>query len=57
MSWGSLMGVVKSTYLTLHDTFHKPGFKMHTRILPFSIISEDAIAAPLWDAEALGFWR
>ena len=40
----------------LADSFHKPGFKMHTKILHhlFRIVSEDAIRAPLWDLEALG---
>jgi hypothetical protein len=38
------------------DTFHKPGFKMHTKILHhlFQIISTDVIKAPLWDVAALG---
>ena len=38
------------------DSFHKPGFKMHTKILHhlFRIASEDAIKAPLWDTAALG---
>lgn len=38
------------------DSFHKPGFKMHTKILHhlFRIVSEDAIKAPLWDTAALG---
>ena len=33
------------------DTFHKPGFKMHARILHhlFHIINTDVIKAPLWD--------
>lgn len=37
------------------DSFHKPGFKMHTKILHhlFRIVSEDAIKAPLYDREAL----
>lgn len=40
----------------LTDSFHKPGFKMHTKILHhlFRIVSEDAIKAPLWDTAALG---
>ena len=38
------------------DTFHKPGFKMHTRILHhlFHIINTDVIKAPLWDVATLG---
>lgn len=38
------------------DTFHKPGFKMHTKILHhlFLIISTDVIKAPLWDVASLG---
>ena len=40
----------------LTDTFHKPGFKLQTRILHhlFSVVQTDAIKGPLWDAAALG---
>ena len=38
------------------DTFHKPGFKMHAKILHhlFQVVGGDVIKAPLWDAAALG---
>lgn len=38
------------------DTFHKPGFKMHARILHhlFSVAGSDVVKAPLWDAAAKG---
>ena len=38
------------------DTFHKPGFKMHVKILHhlFGVVSGDVIKAPLWDVAALG---
>ena len=38
------------------DTFHKPGFKMHAKILHhlFHVIATDVIKAPLWDVASLG---
>lgn len=38
------------------DTFHKPGFKMHARILHhlFEVAGSDVIKAPLWDSAAKG---
>ena len=38
------------------DTFHKPGFKMHVKILHhlFGVVGSDVIKAPLWDVAALG---
>lgn len=38
------------------DTFHKPGFKMHAKILHhlFTNVNTDVIKAPLWDTAALG---
>ena len=41
---------------TRADTFHKPGFKMHVKILHhlFGVVSSDVIKAPLWDVAALG---
>jgi CRM1 C terminal len=38
------------------DTFHKPGFKMHARILHhlFGVASSDVIKAPLWDVTTKG---
>ncbi len=38
------------------DTFHKPGLKMHAKILHhlFTIVNTDVIKAPLWDTAALG---
>ena len=38
------------------DSFHKPGFKLHARILHhlFSIVNSGVIKAPLWDESAKG---
>ncbi len=38
------------------DTFHKPGFKMHARILHhlFGVASGDVVKGPLWDIAAKG---
>lgn len=38
------------------DSFHKPGFKLHARILHhlFSVVSPTIIKAPLWDIAAKG---
>ena len=38
------------------DTFHKPGLKMHAKILHhlFTIVNTDVIKDPLWDTAALG---
>ena len=44
-------------FAVLTDTFHKPGFKMHARILMhLLLIARDpaAIREPLWDAAAAG---
>jgi exportin-1 len=37
------------------DTFHKPGFKMHAKILHhlFGLVGTPIIKAPLWDVSAL----
>ena len=42
---------------SLHaDTFHKPGLKMHAKILHhlFKVVGSDVIKAPLWDVTAQG---
>lgn len=38
------------------DTFHKPGFKMHAKILHhlFEVVKGSVIKAPLWDVATLG---
>lgn len=43
-------------HLPLPDSFHKPGFKMHARILHhlFTVVDSGAIKGPLWDAAAKG---
>ena len=47
---------IDSTSCLPADSIHKPGFKLHTRILHhlFTIVSSGVIKAPLWDAEAKG---
>ena len=42
--------------LMLADSFHKPGFKLHAKILHhlFSIVNSGVIKAPLWDEAAKG---
>ncbi len=41
---------------TAADSFHKPGFKLHARILHhlFSTVNSGVIKAPLWDEAAKG---
>jgi hypothetical protein len=48
--WGSDQGLLGPA-----DTFHKPGFKMHAKILHhmFGILGTDVIKAPLWDTAAM----
>ena len=38
------------------DSFHKPGFKLHAKILHhlFTIVNSGVIKAPLWDEAAKG---
>ena len=38
------------------DSFHKPGFKLHAKILHhlFTIVNSGVIKAPLWDETAKG---
>lgn len=38
------------------DSFHKPGFKLHAKILHhlFTIVNSGVITAPLWDEAAKG---
>lgn len=44
-------------HVCVTDTFHKPGFKLHARILHhlfLIVIQGDVIRAPLWDVQAKG---
>lgn len=52
-----LSGIIGVLWFGVSDTFHKPGFKLHARILHhlFSIVLEGSvIRAPLWDTQAKG---
>ncbi|BDA47056.1 Exportin-1 [Coccomyxa sp. Obi] len=48
--------LVQEIFAVMTDTFHKPGLKMHAKILHhlFTIVNTDVIKAPLWDTAALG---
>ncbi|KAK9840628.1 hypothetical protein WJX81_005548 [Elliptochloris bilobata] len=48
--------LVQEIFAVMTDTFHKPGFKMHVKILHhlFGVVGSDVIKAPLWDVAALG---
>lgn len=49
--------LVQEIFAVMTDTFHKPGFKLQTRILHhlFTIVQQtDIITAPLWDVAAQG---
>lgn len=48
--------LLRELFAVLTDTFHKPGFKMHAKILHhlFRIVQGPAITAPLWDVSAQG---
>lgn len=49
--------LMQETFAVLTDTFHKPGFKLHARILHhlFAIVIQgDVIRAPLWDVQDKG---
>eukprot|EP00270_Netrium_digitus_P012503 TRINITY_DN4067_c0_g1_i1.p1 TRINITY_DN4067_c0_g1~~TRINITY_DN4067_c0_g1_i1.p1 ORF type:complete len:525 (-),score=157.11 TRINITY_DN4067_c0_g1_i1:661-2136(-) len=43
-------------FAVLTDTFHKPGFKLHTQILQhlFVVVDSGVLTQPLWDVAALG---
>lgn len=48
--------LVQEIFAVMTDTFHKPGFKLQTRILHhlFAVAQGDVIKAPLWDVSAPG---
>ncbi|KAK9807779.1 hypothetical protein WJX72_008954 [[Myrmecia] bisecta] len=48
--------LMREIFAVMTDTFHKPGFKMHARILHhlFNIVGTGVIKAPLWDVAARG---
>lgn len=48
--------LIREIFAVMTDTFHKPGFKMHAKILHhlFRIVQGPAITAPLWDVAAQG---
>eukprot|EP00803_Ostreobium_quekettii_P010458 evm.model.scf_31.9 EVM.evm.TU.scf_31.9 scf_31:180059-191953(+) len=49
--------LMQEVFAVLTDTFHKPGFKLHARILQhlFSIVLKgDVIRSPLWDVSMPG---
>mmetsp|Transcript_13459 Transcript_13459/g.38211 ORF Transcript_13459/g.38211 Transcript_13459/m.38211 type:complete len:1071 (+) Transcript_13459:123-3335(+) len=51
------MQLVQEIFAVMTDTFHKPGFKIHARIMHhlFEIVqTNDVIVAPLWDVASLG---
>ena len=54
------MHIVREVFAVMTDTFHKPGFKLHARILHhlFSLARADggvpSSAAPLWEGGAPG---
>lgn len=53
------MHIVREVFAVMTDTFHKPGFKLHARILHhlFALARSDGgtgLAAPLWEGGAPG---
>lgn len=51
------MQLVQEIFAVMTDTFHKPGFKLHARIMHhlFEIVqTPDVIKLPLWDVAAKG---
>jgi exportin-1 len=48
--------LMQEIFAVMTDTFHKPGFKLHVRILHhlFSIVNQGVIKGPLWDVAAKG---
>lgn len=51
------MHIVREVFAVMTDTFHKPGFKLHARILHhlFALARPDGgLAAPLWEGGAPG---
>ncbi|GAX79005.1 hypothetical protein CEUSTIGMA_g6445.t1 [Chlamydomonas eustigma] len=48
--------LMQEIFAVLTDSFHKPGFKLHARILHhlFYVVSPQVVKAPLWDVAAKG---
>ncbi|GAQ89407.1 exportin 1 [Klebsormidium nitens] len=48
--------ILQEIFAVLTDTFHKPGFKLHTAILQhlFCLVDSGTLTAPLWDVSTLG---
>lgn len=46
--------VLREVISVMTDTFHKPGFKMHVRILHhlFTVCQDGTVQGPLWDTSA-----
>lgn len=55
---GRSCDITSATFASSHgaDSFHKPGFKLHAKILHhlFTIVNSGVITAPLWDEAAKG---
>jgi len=54
---GYYMHILKEILKVLSDTFHKPGFRLHTAILQklFIVIQSGAIPVPLWNPQNANF--
>ena len=52
----SMSGTTSEHICCAADSFHKPGFKLHAKILHhlFSIVNSGVIKAPLWDESTKG---
>ena len=50
------MHLAREIFAVMTDTFHKPGFKLHARILHHlvALASPDGLTAPLWPGAAPG---
>eukprot|EP00271_Cylindrocystis_brebissonii_P003986 TRINITY_DN15300_c0_g1_i1.p1 TRINITY_DN15300_c0_g1~~TRINITY_DN15300_c0_g1_i1.p1 ORF type:complete len:1098 (+),score=241.20 TRINITY_DN15300_c0_g1_i1:845-4138(+) len=48
--------IEQEVFAVLTDTFHKPGFKLHTNILQhlFQLVDSGALTQPLWDVATQG---
>eukprot|EP00850_Spirogloea_muscicola_P001322 SM000005S17119 [mRNA] locus=s5:278232:288307:- [translate_table: standard] len=48
--------IEQEIFAVLTDSFHKPGFKLHTLILQhlFCLVDSDVLTQPLWDVAKLG---
>eukprot|EP00798_Chlamydomonas_sp_ICE-L_P000521 gene521-1934_t len=48
--------LMQEVFAVMTDSFHKPGFKLHARLLHhlFTVVDQGTIKAPLWDVTAKG---